>query len=231
MAVKNKLIPQKAENKTVEYTAGNEVVKLSPKIIKDYLISGDAEQITDQEIVMFLNLCRYQRLNPFLREAYLIKYGNKPATIVTGKDAFLKRASRNDKLKGFEAGVVVKNGDEIIYRTGSLVLKGEEIVGGWAKVYIAENEVPIESSVSFDEYVGRKSNGEINSQWKSKPATMIRKVALVQALREAFPDDFSGMYAGEEMGIDDTELSDIPVEVPEELIEVEAETIDDPFAE
>jgi phage recombination protein Bet len=231
MAVKNKLIPQKAENKTVEYTAGNEVVKLSSKIIKDYLISGDAEQITDQEIVMFLNLCRYQRLNPFLREAYLIKYGNKPATIVTGKDAFLKRASRNDKLKGFEAGVVVKNGDEIIYRTGSLVLKGEEIVGGWAKVYIAENEVPIESSVSFDEYVGRKSNGEINSQWKSKPATMIRKVALVQALREAFPDDFSGMYAGEEMGIDDTELSDIPVEAPEELIEVEAETIDDPFAE
>ena len=231
MAVKNKLIPQKAENKTVEYTAGNEVVKLSSKIIKDYLISGDAEQITDQEIVMFLNLCRYQRLNPFLREAYLIKYGNKPATIVTGKDAFLKRASRNDKLKGFEAGVVVKNGEEIIYRTGSLVLKGEEIVGGWAKVYIAENEVPIESSVSFDEYVGRKSNGEINSQWKSKPATMIRKVALVQALREAFPDDFSGMYAGEEMGIDDTELSDIPVEVPEELIEVEAETIDDPFAE
>jgi phage recombination protein Bet len=231
MAVKNKLIPQKAENKTVEYTAGNEVVKLSPKIIKDYLISGDAEQITDQELVMFLNLCRYQRLNPFLREAYLIKYGNKPATIVTGKDAFLKRASRNDKLKGFEAGVVVKNGDEIIYRTGSLVLKGEEIVGGWAKVYIAENEVPIESSVSFDEYVGRKSSGEINSQWSNKPATMIRKVALVQALREAFPDDFSGMYAGEEMGIDDTELSDIPVEVPEELIEAEAETIDDPFAE
>ena len=91
--------------------------------------------------------------------------------------------------------------------------------------------MPIESSVSFDEYVGRKSNGEINSQWKSKPATMIRKVALVQALREAFPDDFSGMYAGEEMGIDDTELSDIPVEAPEELIEVEAETIDDPFAE
>ncbi|NMA07306.1 MAG: phage recombination protein Bet, partial [Ruminococcaceae bacterium] len=154
MAVKNKLIPQKAENKTIEYTAGNEVVKLSPKIIKDYLVSGDAEQITDQEIVMFLNLCRYQRLNPFLREAYLIKYGNKPATIVTGKDAFLKRASRNDKLKGFEAGVVVKSGEEIIYRTGSLVLKGEEIVGGWAKVYIAENEVPIESSVSFDEYVG-----------------------------------------------------------------------------
>ena len=231
MAVKNKLIPQKAENKTIEYTAGNEVVKLSPKIIKDYLVSGDAEQITDQEIVMFLNLCRYQRLNPFLREAYLIKYGNKPATIVTGKDAFLKRASRNDKLKGFEAGVVVKSGEEIIYRTGSLVLKGEEIVGGWAKVYIAENEVPIESSVSFDEYVGRKSSGEINSQWSNKPATMIRKVALVQALREAFPDDFSGMYAGEEMGIDDTELSDIPVEVPEELIEVEAETIDDPFSE
>lgn len=27
---------------------------------------------------MFLNLCRYNHLNPWLKEAYLIKYGDKP---------------------------------------------------------------------------------------------------------------------------------------------------------
>ena len=29
---------------------------------------------------------------------------------------------------------------------------------------------------------------------------MIRKVALVQALREAFPEDYAGLYSPEEMG-------------------------------
>ena len=56
---------------------------------------------------MFMNLCRFQHLNPFLREAYLIKYGSQPATIVTGKAALEKRAARCRNFEGFEAGVVV----------------------------------------------------------------------------------------------------------------------------
>lgn len=32
------------------------------------------------------------------------------------------------------------------------------------------------------------------------PGTMLRKVALCHALREAFPDDFQGLYGSEEMG-------------------------------
>ena len=40
-----------------------------------------------------------------------------------------------------------------------------------------------------------------------KPATMIRKVAVVQALREAFPDRFQGLYAQEEFqNISDVKL-------------------------
>ena len=38
------------------------------------------------------------------------------------------------------------------------------------------------------------------SLWNSKPLTMIRKVALVQALREAYPDRFAGTYDQSEMG-------------------------------
>ena len=52
----------------------------------------------------------------------------------------------------------------------------------------------------FDEYVGKKKDGSLNSQWSKKPATMIRKVAAVQALGEAFPQSFAGMYVAEEMG-------------------------------
>lgn len=34
---------------------------------------------------------------------------------------------------------------------------------------------------------------------------MIRKVAKMQALREAFPDNFEGMYGAEEMNIEITD--------------------------
>ena len=66
-----------------EYKANGEIVKLSPDTIKRYLVSGNGN-VTDQEIMMFLGLCKYQHLNPFLREAYLIKYGDRsPATMVS----------------------------------------------------------------------------------------------------------------------------------------------------
>ena len=62
--------------------------------------------------------------------------------------------------------------------------------------------VPMFDEVSFEEYAGRKSDGSLNSQWKSKPGTMIRKVAIVHALREAFPEDLQGLYDASEMGVE-----------------------------
>ncbi len=223
-----------AENKTVTYTAGNESVKLSPAIIKNYLVSGDVGRVTDQEVTLFLNLCRFQHLNPFLREAYIVKYGNAPATIVTGKDALVKRAQKNERYEGFQAGVIVLKGNgEIENRIGSLVIEGEVLVGGWAKVFVKGYSCPVEISVSHNEYIGKKSNGEVNSQWTRMPATMIRKVAFVQALREAFPDDLSGMYSQEEMGVDPSALDETPVTPPDDIVEVSQDDFgahDDPLS-
>jgi len=66
----------------IEYDTDHGKVKLSPAIVKRYLVSGKAELVSDTEVIMFMQLCRYQGLNPFLREAYLIKYGSSPATMV-----------------------------------------------------------------------------------------------------------------------------------------------------
>ena len=199
MATTNRL-PQAAKNTSIiEYDSNGEKVKLSPATVRAYLVSGQGA-VTDQEVAMFMSLCKYQHLNPFLREAYLIKYGTSPATIVTGKDVFTKRANRNPRYEGKQAGIIVLTQDgRVAEREGTFKLPAEQIVGGWAKVYIKGQKAPEYAAVSFDEYAGRKSNGELNSQWASKPATMIRKVALVQALREAFPEDFQGLYSPEEI--------------------------------
>lgn len=231
MAVNNrikKMSPAQNE-KVVEYKCGEEIVKLSPGIIRQYLVNGNGN-VTDQEVVMFLNLCRFQHLNPFLREAYLIKFGNQPATIVTGKDAITKRAMRNPAFAGQQAGVVIFHDEsgELEHRTGSLVLQGEQLVGGWAKVYVKNYQQPIEVVVSFGEYVGTKGDGTINAQWSKRPATMIRKVALVQALREAFPDDLGGLYDPSEMGVDIDESAMAPVDMgADQAPQAEPEVIQD----
>lgn len=196
------ILAKPEENKSkgeFSYLSNGEEVKLSAATVKKYLVSGDAASVTDQEVMMFLTLCKYQHLNPFLREAYLIKYGNSPATIVTGKDVFTKRAAKNPRYKGKESGIYVLRADgEIEQREGALALPNEKIVGGWAKIFV-EGREPEMFTASFEEYAGRKKDGSLNSQWASKPATMIRKVAIVQGLRECFPEEFGGMYSPEEM--------------------------------
>lgn len=179
-------------------TVNNHAVVLNEGIIKKYICPN----ATETEVYMFLQLCKAQNLNPFLREAYLIKYGTTPATIVTGKDTFIKRARGIQQYRGFKAGIIVISNKAVVYREGGMLIKGEELIGGWAEVYRSDLEVPVRAEVTFDEYVGKKSDGTINRQWAEKPATMIRKVALVQAHREAFPDQFEGMYSPEEMGVE-----------------------------
>lgn len=209
MAVQNSLAKKEATNEqAVEYMAGGMKVKLTPSIVKNYLVSGDKDRVSIQEVAMFMNLCKFSGLNPWLKEAYCIKYGNEPATMVVGKEAFEKRAEENPAYDGDESGIVVldKNG-VITYRKGTLKLPDEDIIGGYAEVWRKDRTYSTRIEVSFDEYAGRKKDGTLNSQWAKKPATMIRKVALVQALREAFPTSFGGMYIAEEQGIDEPNFS------------------------
>lgn len=92
-----------------KYNAGGAEIALNDDIVKRYLVSGDPSKVTDAEVKMFTELCKAQRLNPFLREAYLVKFGSNPAQIIVGKDVFLKRARSNPRFKGFKAGIIVEN--------------------------------------------------------------------------------------------------------------------------
>lgn len=172
---------------------------LSATTVKNYIAPG----ATDQEVLYFIELCKAQKLNPFVRDAYLVKYGNQPAQIIVGKDVFLKKAGENPYFDGLKAGIVVvdKNG-EVKEREGSLKVPGDELIGGWCEVYLKNREYPTKCLVSLEEYIQKKKDGTVNSMWSSKPCTMIRKVAQSQALREAFPNELRGLYEKEEMGID-----------------------------
>lgn len=215
---KEKLSEEVLEQKmTITYEADGNEIKLSPKIVQQYLVNGDAK-ITLPEFKLFTELCKVRKLNPFLKEAYIIKYSPKtPASIVVGKDAILKRAVLNPKYNGMKSGIyVTKEDGELVKRNGTFYLPNETLVGGWAEVFRKDWDNSIEASVSLEESAQKKSDGTLNSNWQKQPATMIEKVAKVRALRETFVEDLGGMYDADEM---DVELPEVPVE--EKIVQVD----------
>lgn len=213
------------EKVMVEYEVDGSKVKLTPSIVQNYIVGSDTK-ITDQEYKFFVEICKVRKLNPFTKEVYMIKFdANKPAQIVVGKDAILKRAILNKNFNGRQQGIIVLSEDgEVTERNGTFKLKSETLVGGWAKAYRKDWDYPVYITVSFDEVAQKKGNGELNSNWYSKGATMVEKVALVRALREAFVEDLGGMVDEDEAWIEQTpRVSKQPVKVQKDVLDVEYE--------
>lgn len=202
----------------VKFEVEGQEIKLSKKIVQEYIVGTDVP-ITNQEFKLFTELCKVRKLNPFLREAYLIKYkAGTPAQLVVGKDAILKRAVLNANYDGMESGIIIQKEDGTVEeRQGTFRLGSEILVGGWARVFRKDWKYPTYTSVSFSEVAQKTGQGNLNSNWNSKGATMVEKVAKVRALRETFVEDLGGMYEAEEMQ-QETETIE-----PQEIIEVQAD--------
>lgn len=214
-------MPDKQETAVVRYKASDGAdVKLSPAIIQKYIVTG-GQQVPDAEVFSFLAKCQARRLNPLAGDCYLTAYadrvtGGVKASVIVSKDYFVRTATQQPDFDGMRAGVVVATKDGLVYREGCIVGRStEKLVGGWAEVHIKGRALPSRAEVSLDEYdKGR-------SLWKTMKATMIRKVALVQALREAYPQAYGGIYDADEMGgPDDAQPQPIQVEpAPEPVSE------------
>lgn len=136
-------------------------------------------QLPEKHKKMFVELSQAYGLNPFKREIYAVGYGNN-FNVITGYEVYLKRAERTGLLDGYETN-------------------WEEDANGSIKsctctVYRKDRQHPTKQKVYFSEYnLG-------TAIWKSKPHTMIEKVAIAQAFRKAFPDELGGMpYTAEEV--------------------------------
>ena len=150
-------------------------------------------QLPEKHKKMFVELSQAYGLNPFKREIYAVGYGNN-FNVITGYEVYLKRAERTGLLDGYETN-------------------WEEDANGGIKsctctVYRKDRQHPTKQKVYFSEYnLG-------TAIWKSKPHTMIEKVAIAQAFRKAFPDELGGMpYTAEEMS--EQNIVDVNAEVIE----------------
>lgn len=192
---------QLQENKKFEIvTRTGEVLNLDKKTVENYLANG--QQISNSEFTMFFQLCKVHKVNPFLKEAYIVKYGTSPATIILDYKVLQQCAEDHPSFLGMTTGVLVvdKDGNEK-ERVGSYVLPNETLIAGYCEVRRKDRELPTKVYAMFDEFkqFKDKKTGELNANWSGKPVFMITKVAKAQALREAFPNMFgSNVYTQEE---------------------------------
>ena len=185
------------ELRKVEYQSISGIqVELDADTVIKYCARGNGN-ITPQEVALFLRTCQAKRLDPLENgEVYLIKYDNtKPAQIVVGKHAYLRRADRNPEYRGKKSGIVIVRDGKVIQKEGCCLYPGEVLIGGWCRVHFMRNGKERETfkEVAFAEY------NKVQANWKSKPATMINKVAVSQCVRDAFPKDYEGLYSEDEM--------------------------------
>lgn len=192
-------------------------IALTPETVLAYVNA----KATKQEVALFLNQCAMFSLNPFKREIYLIKYKDgEPATFVVGYESYLKRAERTGKWAGLESGT------EDDPKTG-------RPIKAWAKIYRKDWTAPLFHEVYLSEYVQTKTDFKTGETvptrfWATKPRTMLKKVAIAQAVRMAFPDEFGGMpYTAEEMPIEHEKLPATEIKVekdgkPKPVAEVHA---------
>jgi phage recombination protein Bet len=210
----NNLIRQ---NCNVEYDSENGRVKLDLDIVRNVIAKGN--NFSELEIYSFIKLCQYQRLNPFLGEAHLIKFGDN-VQMVVGIDVFTNRLDEHPLCEGWKAGLIVERNDELIEREGTFYRKNKEtIVGAWFRCKRSDWNQEFPWTITLDEYFRTyydKNSGmqKPMKNWAEMPATMLVKCVIASGARKIFTKDFKGTYSHEEIGaeVNGDNIIDIPLD-------------------
>jgi len=191
----------------------------------DLIKTQIAPGATDGELALFVQQAKRTGLDPFSRQIYAvmreqsIKDGNQwtkvqKMTIQVAIDGFRLIAERTGKYAG-------QVGPEWCGADGKWVdvwLKKEAPSAARVGVLRSDFKEPLYGVARFDAYASRKADGTPMGLWAKMPDVMIAKCAEAQALRRAFPNDLSGLYATEEM-----QQADNPAPAPQQ---VQARTVD-----
>jgi phage recombination protein Bet len=150
---------------------------------------GIGKNLSEDQLVQFLNTAKAFQLNPYKREIHPVGYYSKKEgrfilSIITGYEVYIKRAERTGKLNGWEAGVRKEEGDAV----------------GWVKIYRKDWEHPFIHEVYFKEVAQYRKDGALTDFWARSPRFQLKKVAISQGFRLCFPDELGGMpYTSDEL--------------------------------
>lgn len=154
------------------------------------------ENATRADMQVFHHVVSRTGLDPFAKQIHMVERQGK-YTIQTGIDGFRLIARRAVDASGETLGYLDTQWCGADGQWTDVWLHADPPAA--AKVTVLRNGQSFPAIALFDEYVGRRRDGQPNSMWASKPALMLAKCAEALALRKAFPQDLSGIYSTDEM--------------------------------
>jgi phage recombination protein Bet len=174
---------------------------------------GIPAKASSAELGVFLHTCQRLRLDPFLKQIYLIYrkakengvWVEKPTTQI-GIDGF--RVTR-DRICA-ERGLSVEYEDTTWYDADG----HPHEVWLWnyppaaCKFVVKVDGRRFPATLNFNEYCQRKQDGELNSMWQTKSSHQIEKCAEAEGLRKAFPNDLSGVILEDAAPLSDPDAPD-----------------------
>jgi phage recombination protein Bet len=155
--------------------------KVQKETVFEYLrVFGFHKTLSEAEIQQFIQTALAGNLDPFKREIYVAVYGekeNRRVSILTGYQVYLKRAERTGKLNGWHAWI--DGSGESMKAIVEIFRKD------WSNSFTHE--------AYWQEAVQKKKDGTPTQFWTKQPRFQLKKVAIAQAFRLAFPDELGGL--------------------------------------
>lgn len=200
----------------------------------ELLKSTVAKGASDDEIAVFAHVCNKTGLDPFARQIYAIKRRTKDEdtqqwteklVYQVAIDGFRLIAARTGQYDGqTEPEYFDAAGNAKTLWLDSAPPKACRV--GVRRKGMSE---PLYVTVLWSEYVQLTKGNTPTKMWREKPTILLAKCAEASALRKAFPQELSGLYAHEEMMRDDE--SDERPERPVTQTTAKARVIGDTAAE
>lgn len=163
-----------------------------------------AKGASDDELRLFIQVCKGANLNPFLKQVFLVprwdsKEGKEVRAIQVSIDGFRAIAEESGAYAGNEDAVF--NGDESLELTdkdGKVKKTIKYPLEAKVTVYkiVEGGRYAFSATARWSEYY---PGAKMGFQWHIRPYLMLGKCAEALALRKAFPKLLSGMYAQEEL--------------------------------